>query len=530
MLYSQQATGGMVVASHHLAAQAGLEVLRDGGNAVEAMVSAAATIGVVYPHMNGLGGDGFWLIHEPGRDAPLAISAIGAACAAVEPELYRRRGLDAIPTRGPLAANTVAATVAGWKAALDHAQGWGAGLPLARLLEPAIHYARDGYPVSGAQHRGVADSRAELADVYGWADTFLNDGAVPETGGLFKQPALAETLARLAEAGLDDFYRGGLARTIAADLARAECPVSAADLAGQQVEVGAPLSLSLASGTAFNLPPPTQGVVSLILLGLFDRLAIEEADGFDHVHGAVEAVKRAFLVRNAQVTDPKYMTTTAEDLLGAETLDRLAAEIDRAHALPWPAPGLPGDTVWLAAGDAAGRVVSFIHSIYWHFGSAVVLRDTGIQWQNRGSSFSLDPEALQYLRPGRLPFHTNNPAMTYLNDGRVMAYGAMGGDGQPQTQAAIFTRYALYGQGLQQAVTAPRWLLGRTWGDERDDLRVEGRFPPDLIAALRQAGHQVQVVADFDAVMGHAGALVSHPGGVLEGAGDPRSDGAVACF
>ncbi len=530
MLYAQQATGGMVVASHHLAAQAGLEVLREGGNAVEAMVTATATIGIVYPHMNGLGGDGFWLIHEPGRAAPVGISAIGAAGQAVEPELYRGRGLDAIPARGPLAANTVAATVAGWQAALEHAQGWGTGLSLARLLEPAIHYARDGFPVSQAQHRSVADSRAELAGVHGWAETFLNDGDVPEIGSLFKQAALAETLGRLAGAGLDDFYRGGLAQTIAADLARAECPLSAADLAGQQTDVGAPLSLPLSRGTAFNLPPPTQGVVSLILLGLFDRLECPEADGFDHVHGAVEAAKRAFLVRNAHITDPRYMTVTAEDLLGAETLDRLAAEIDRRRALPWPAPALPGDTVWLAAADAGGRVVSFIHSLYWHFGSAVVLRDTGIQWQNRGSSFSLDPEALQYLRPGRLPFHTNNPALTYLKDGRVMAYGTMGGDGQPQTQAAIFTRYALYGQGLQQAVTAPRWLLGRIWGDERNDLRIEGRFPPDLIAALRQAGHQIEVVADFDAVMGHAGALVAHPSGVLEGASDPRGDGTVACF
>ena len=159
MLYAQQATGGMVVASHHLAAQAGLEVLREGGNAVEAMVTATATIGVVYPHMNGLGGDGFWLIHEPGGAAPVGISAIGAAGQAVEPELYRGRGLDAIPARGPLAANTVAATVAGWQAALEHAEGWGAGLSLARLLEPAIHYARDGFPVSRAP-AGIAGGKA----------------------------------------------------------------------------------------------------------------------------------------------------------------------------------------------------------------------------------------------------------------------------------------------------------------------------------------------------------------------------------
>lgn len=530
MLYAQQAARGMVVASHHLAAQAGLDVLRDGGNAVEAMVSAAATISVVYPHMNGLGGDGFWLIHAPGRAAPSAISAVGAAGAAVAPELYRRLGLDAIPGRGPLAVNTVAGTVSGWQAALETARGWGRKLPLERLLEPAIHYARNGFAVSRAQYRNVEAKRQELAPVPGWAAVYLPGGKVPKAGSLFKQPALAATLSRLAEAGLDDFYRGDLARSIAADLARAECPLSAEDLARQRATVGEPLSLPLSCGTLFNVPPPSQGVASLIILGLFDRLGCTEAEGFEHVHGVVEATKRAFLARDAYVTDPAHMSLPAEQLLRAERLDRMAADIDRERALPWPAPPLPGDTVWLGAADAAGRVVSFIHSVYWEFGSGVVLRDTGIQWQNRGTGFSLDPAALHYLKPGRLPFHTNNPAMAALADGRVMAYGAMGGDGQPQSQPAVFTRYALFGQGLQQAVTAPRWLLARTWGEPRDDLRVEGRFPEPLVAALRVAGHPIDVVADFDDVMGHAGALVRHPSGVAEGASDPRSDGAVAAF
>jgi gamma-glutamyltranspeptidase/glutathione hydrolase len=527
VLYARQSGGGMVVAPHHLAAAAGRDVLRDGGNAIEAMVAAAATISVVYPHMNGLGGDGFWLIHRPGEERPLAISAIGAAGAGVTPALYAAQGLDAIPTRGPLAANTSAGTVAGWQAALSVPAGEGGRLPLARLLEPAIHFARDGFPASDGQIADTLAKQPELATVPGWAAVFLPEGRVPAPGATFKQPALAETLARLAEAGLEDFYRGRLARRIAADLERAGSPVTAADLAGQRASSGVPLSLAHSLGTLFNVPPPSQGIVSLILLGLFDRLGCREAEGFAHVHGLVEATKRAFAVRDAEVTDPAFMTSTPEELLSPARLDRLAAGIDPARALPWPAPAGPGDTVWLASADAAGRVVSFIHSIYWEFGSGVVLRDTGIQWQNRGSSFSLDPAALHALGPGRLPFHTNNPAMAYLADGRVLAYGTMGGDGQPQTQAAVFTRYAQFGQGLEEAVAAPRWVQARTWGAPRNDLRMESRFSPDLVEALRAAGHPVALVGDFDPVMGHAGALVRHRDGGLEGASDPRCDGAA---
>lgn len=517
----------MVVAPHHLAAEAGRDVLRDGGNAIEAMVAAAAAISVVYPHMNGLGGDGFWLIHEPGRPRPFAVSAIGAAGAAVTPALYAERGLDAVPSRGPLAANTSAGTVAGWQAALAASAAAGGRLPLARLLAPAIGYARDGVPATEGQVANTLAKQGELADMPGWADVFLPGGRAPAPGEPFKQPALAETLVRLAEAGLDDFYRGGLARRIAADLERAGSPVGAADLAGQRARTGEPLGLPHSLGTLFNVPPPSQGMVSLILLGLFDRLACGEAEGFAHLHGLVEATKRAFLVRNAEVTDPAFMTVAPAELLSAQRLDRLAADIDPARALAWPAPSIPGDTVWLASADGDGRVVSFIHSIYWEFGSGVVLRDSGIQWQNRGSSFSLDPAALHYLKPGRLPFHTNNPAMAYLNDGRVFAYGAMGGDGQPQTQAAVFTRYAQFGQGLGEAVAAPRWVLARTWGAPRDDLRLEARFAPELVAALEAAGHPVVLVGAFDEVMGHAGALVRHPDGGLEGASDPRCDGAA---
>lgn len=174
--------------------------------------------------------------------------------------------------------------------------------------------------------------------------------------------------------------------------------------------------------------------------------------------------------------------------------------------------------------------MSFIQSIYWEFGSGTVLDETGITWQNRGLSFSLDESHHNHLRPGRRPFHTIQPALAHLPDGRVMPYGTMGGEGQPQTQAAVFTRHALFGQSLQQAVTAPRWLLGRTWGAESTTLKIESRFDAEVLERLHRAGHELEVVAEFDDLMGHAGALVHHPDGLMEGAADPRGDGLVAGF
>ena len=198
-------------------------------------------------------------------------------------------------------------------------------------------------------------------------------------------------------------------------------------------------------------------------------------------------------------------------------------------ARPWPQPAAPGDTIWMGAIDGQGRAVSFIQSVYWEWGSGAVVPGTGICWQNRGISFALDPQALNHLQPGRKPFHTLNPSLARFADGRVMPYGTMGGEGQPQTQAAVYTRYARFGQPLQQAVSAPRWLLGRTWGDVSTSLKLESRFDPALVAQLQAAGHVVEVLPEaFSDTMGHAGALVRHPDGRIEGAADPRSDGAAA--
>jgi gamma-glutamyltranspeptidase/glutathione hydrolase len=201
-----------------------------------------------------------------------------------------------------------------------------------------------------------------------------------------------------------------------------------------------------------------------------------------------------------------------------------------AKALPWPERSIPGDTIWMGTADAQGRMVSYIQSVYWEFGSGVVLSDTGIAWQNRGSSFSLDPASHLVLAPHKKPFHTLNPAHARFDDGRHMVYGNMGGDGQPQSQSAVFSRYAFYGQTLQQAVSAPRWLLGKTWGQETTTLKFENRFDPQVMQTLSAAGHDVEILGDYSDTMGHAGAIVRQTDGLYSGAADPRSDGLVAAF
>ncbi|MES2400316.1 MAG: gamma-glutamyltransferase family protein [Pseudomonadota bacterium] len=531
MLNTARATHAIAVAPHHLAAQSALSVMREGGNAIEAMVAAAASIAVVYPHMNGIGGDSFWVIVPPGGE-PIAIDACGQAAAAATIEAYRSRGLSAIPMRGPLAANTVAGTVGGWHKALEVAAEMGGKMPVARLLKDAIGYATDGVPVTDSQQNATRAKLPELTAQPGFNDTFLINGELPLAGQRFRHPSMARTLGMLVRDGLDSYYRGPLADEISADLKTVGSLVTGVDLRSYHATRKTPLKLAHSAGEVYNMTPPTQGVVSLTILGLLDRagLASVEADSADHVHLVVEATKRAFGMRDKYVTDPAHMTVEPQDLLAPDRLDAMAATIDIGKAAPWGKGKGPGDTVWLGVIDENGLAVSFIQSIYHEFGSGVVLPTTGINWQNRGASFSLDADKLLALKPGKKPFHTLNPAAARLKDGRTMVYGTMGGDGQPQTQAAVFTRHVVFGQPLQTAVTAPRWLLGRTWGQSTDTLKLESRFSPALVAELVARGHEVDVLLPFDETMGHAGALVRHPDGTLEGASDPRSDGGVAGY
>lgn len=526
MLKSALGFKGAVTAPHRAAALAGRDILQAGGTAVDAMVAAAATIAVVYPHMNGIGGDGFWLIKKQG-EKPVGISGCGRAAELATPEFYQEAGFeDAIPARGGLAALTVPGTIDGWRLALSIGGG---ALPLGELLAPAIDYARSGIAVTGNQADCTRDKLDGLADVPGFAGQFLVDGVPPRAGHRLVQKALGDTLAHLADHGLKAFYRGEIADAHAGYLEAHGSPLRLADFHGFAATEVEPLSLNHSLGTLFNMTPPTQGVSSLMILGLFDRLRVGEAEGFEHLHGLIEATKQAFIQRNAELGDPDAMAEPAQSWLDDVRLDALAAKIDRDRALEWPYLPKAGDTIWMGAVDSEGTVVSFIQSVFWEFGSGLTCPETGVFFQNRGAGFSLGPGPNQ-LAPFKRPFHTLNPAMAELSDGRVFAYGTMGGEGQPQTQAAVFTRYAQFGQDLQQAITAPRWLLGKTWGEATTTLKLEDRFPASLVDRMRAAGHDVEIIPAFSDLAGHAGAVVLHPDGLMESASDPRSDGAAISY
>jgi len=529
MLHTARGFRGAVTSPHHLASQAGLDILRAGGNAVEAAVATAAALSAVYPHMTGMGGDGFWLISWPDGRVE-AIDACGRSSLTADPARYA--GMTAVPWRGALAANTVAGAVSGWALALERAgEQLGRPLPLARILADAVHYAEVGVPVSTLWAYLAREKREGLVEAPGYAALFEPDGVPLRETERFCNPALAETLRVLGRDGLDTFYRGVVGALLAEDLAAAGAPVTREDLAAHRSAWVEPLRADLSCGRVYNMTPPTQGAASLLILALLDRYGARDVDTPEGLHAVIEATKLAFRYRDAEIGDPAFVACDPQGLLDDDAaLRRMVAEIDPGRAAPWPHPSGGGDTTWFGVVDSNGCAVSVIQSIYFEFGSGVVLPRTGIVWQNRGASFSLGDAGPNRFAAGRKPFHTLNPALARLHDGRVLAYGTMGGEGQPQTQAAVFSRYVWGGQALQPAVTAPRWLLGRTWGETVTGLKIEGRMDEALKKGLRERGHAPVEVAAFDSMMGHAGALVRHADGLIEGASDPRSDGVVAAW
>lgn len=515
---------GAFSAPHRQAALVGRDILEAGGTAIEAMVAAAAMIAVTYPHMNGIGGDGFWIIKKHG-ELPVGISACGRAAALATTEWYAERGHETeLPARGGNAALTVPATIRGWEAALSLVDE--PRLALDVLLHAAIDAAQSGIAVTRNQVDTTAAKLSSLEKVPGFADVFLPGFTPPAPGARFVQPALARTLTTLAKDGLDAFYRGAIAERHAAFLVENDSPLRLEDFAGCRADYVTPLAVNISRGTLFNMPPPTQGVSSLMMLAMYDRIPADVPDGFDHVHRLVEMTKQAFTLRNRELADPDFMPTPAGRWLTADMTNKMAGEIDLARAKPWPEPSIGGDTIWMGCVDRAGTVVSFIQSVFWEYGSGLTCPDTGVYFQNRGAGFSLRQGPNQ-LAPGKRPFHTLNPALAVMKDGSVMAYGTMGGEGQPQTQAALFSRYAWHGVPLQEAITRPRWLLGKTWGDVNTSLKLESRFDPKLVNALEAAGHDVEIVAPYCDLMGHAGAVVRHENGLIEAATDPRCDGAA---
>ncbi len=529
----------MVTSPHALASAAGLRVLQDGGTAIEAAIAVASTLAVVYPHMNAIGGDNFWLIYDARAGTVKALLACGMAGAGCTIEAYRRAGYTHdIPRRGALAANTVPGAVDGWFEAYVYGRSrLGGKRAMADLLGDAIWYAENGFPVTPSQEYwtrrnvGFASSRfGGLEALAGFRRTYLKpNGDVYARGERLVLPELAATLRAVAAGGVDAFYRGPIAAAITEYLAQQGGLLTAADFAAYRSRWEEPLTLAYRRWTLYNTPPPTQGLTSLQILNIVQRydpaaLAREPAH---YYHVMVEATKQAFVDRDAWVADPDFHPAPLDELLGAARAGVHAAGIDPGRASV-PNAGRPsgGDTVWFGVVDEAGNAVSLIQSIYFDFGSGVIPDGTGVLLQNRGSSFSLDPSQPNALEPGKRPFHTLNPAMA-LRDGRPeLVYGTMGGEGQPQTQAAIVTRILDFGMDVQAAIDEPRWIYGRTWGEDSSSLAIESRVGEDVIAELRRRGHELTVIGPWEDRVGHAQAIRIDPvTGMLYGGADPRSDG-----
>ncbi len=539
---STYATRGMVTTPHSLASSAGIRALHDGGSAVDAAIAANAVLCVAYPHMAGLGGDAFLLIYDPGRGRVEALNASGPAAAAATRDEYRSLGhTDFIPTRGPHAVLTVPGAVDGWRAAHER---YGR-LPWARLFEDAIVYARDGVPVSRSLDDWLVRDEPILRQYARTANVYLPGGTVLRQGSLLRQPDLARSFEVLAELGARDaFYDGPIAAEIGEAMADLGSPLRRDDFANYRAEWTTPLQTTYRGYTAYNFPPNTQGFAALSILNLLEGFDVAAwgDNTVAYYHHMVEAVKVAFADRDAWLTDPAWVDIPLDDLLSKEYAHRRRGLIaaDRALVGQEVEPGFPftpdrmrnvalsGDTVYFATADQDGQVVSIIQSIYHDFGSAVVGGDTGIILQNRGSFFSLADDHPNRLEPGKRTFHTIIPAMLLRDGAPYLAYGSMGGEGQPQTQAALVTRIVDFGYGVQQAIEAPRWLMGRTWGTESRDLAIEARIPDSVISELVRLGHPVKIARAWDEGMGHAQAIrLDRDHGLLEGGADPRGDGAA---
>jgi gamma-glutamyltranspeptidase len=525
------ATHGMVAAPHYLASVAGLTMLERGGTAVDAIIAANAVLGVVYPHMSGLGGDLFAQVWDPASGHVSALNGSGRSGEKVTVDVYKEKGWDEIQPRGPLAANTVPGVVSAW-GELHRRYG---KLDWAELLQPAYIYASDGYPLSQKFRDFIADYADTLREFSTTAAVYLPNGETPRAGALFRQPDLAESYRLIAQQGPDVFYRGELAAKIVRNLQRAGGLLTEDDFASHQSDWVEPLRTRYGDYEVTQLPPNTQGIAALMILNILEEIGLDHiGEGTpDYYHLMTEAVKLVFADRDRWVTDPDTVEIPYERLLDKGYARERSGQIDMERALTEEKtrPGVGGDTVYMCAYDENGLAVSLIQSVYFEFGSAYIPEGTGILMQNRGSFFSLEPDEPNVLEPRKRTFHTIIPAMA-LRDGRpALLFGAMGGEGQPQTQAAILTRMANYGYNVQQAIEAPRWLYGRTWGDESKSLKLESRIPDGVATELSRRGHDVEMVEQWSQTMGHAQAIwIDHEEGILHGGADPRGEGYALGF
>jgi gamma-glutamyltranspeptidase/glutathione hydrolase len=507
--------GRVVATSQPLAAQAGLQMLARGGNAVDAALAAAICLVVVEPTSNGLGSDAFALIWQAGRLHGL--NASGRAPALMTPDRYA--GLDAVPELGWDAVTTPGA-VSAW---VTVSERFGS-LPFADLFESAIRYAEEGHPVSPITAAAWGRARERYHSFDAFQQTFCPSGGAPAAGERFRCPEMARSLRLIAESQGEAFYRGELAERMEAT-ARAEGgALRREDLEAHRADWIDPIEFTYRGLTLHEIPPNGQGLAALIALGLLDRASAvggdAPADTADRLHAEIEAMKLAFADAHRYIADPDHLDISVADLLDDAYLTERARLIRRAAAGdPGHGRPQPGGTVYLAAGDDQGGLVSFIQSNYMGFGSGVVIPGTAIAMQNRGCGFSLEKDHPNRLGPGKRPYHTIIPGFLTSGGQPVAAFGVMGGAMQPQGHMQMVRRLADLDQNPQAALDAPRWqvMSGR-------EVWIEPGFAPDVYDDLTARGHTLRILDDLSPHMGGGQFVYRLEDGLL-GASDPRKDG-----
>ncbi|MEI7782757.1 MAG: gamma-glutamyltransferase family protein [Betaproteobacteria bacterium] len=520
----------IVSTSHPSAAQAGLRMLQQGGNAVDAAIAAAAAMTIVEPVSNGLGSDAFCILWDGQRLHGL--NASGPAPAAWSPQYFHRKYGDAAktpPKRG-FDAVTVPGAVAAW-VALSERFG---KLPFADLLEPAIEIAERGYLVPVVVQQKWLAATAELQSLPGFAQNFLPWGRAPQVGELFRFPAAARGLKAIAQSRGQAFYCGEIAQALEKFSAEHGGSLTARDLADYRPEWVEPIAKSYRGYTLHEIPPNGQGIAALIALGIVSHfdLASLPVDGVAAQHLQIEAMKLAFADVYRYVADPRSMDISPEQMLDDAYLASRAKLIDPKRAQDFQAGNpVKGGTIYLSAADESGMMVSFIQSNYMGFGSGVVEPSFGISLQNRGHGFSTDPAAANLanlVAPGKRPFHTIIPAFLTQAGQPVMSYGVMGGNMQPQGHMQTLVRMLDHGQNPQTACDAPRWRYNAGLS-----INAEGTMAPQTVQGLQELGHQPEVINDSYQDFG-AGQFIWRMGDpAVEGylaASDPRRDGQAVGF
>lgn len=548
MLSEQPVLGsrGMVACAHYLATQAGVQILSQGGNAIDAAIAANAVMTVVYPSTCSAGGDIFMLIWEAKTRTLHALNGSGRAPGGMTPELFAERGMRTIPTNGPLSIN-VPGAVDGWFEALERF----GSLPAEIVFAPAIEFAEEGMPVSPKLAEWLRLSSEKLLKQWeSSAGVYLPDGRVPEAGSLLRQPHLARSYKMLAREGRNAFYRGPIGRAITDYVQSSGGVLAMEDLEAHTSNWVEPISTNYRGYDVYEFPPNSQGIAALEMLNILEGYDLQQL-GYqtaEYIHLFLEAKKLAFADRDRYVSDPTFVDVPVEQLLSKAYAEEQRARINPDKATAYYAPGLEkeGDTMYLCTADKDGNIVSLIQSLFNRFGSGVVGGDTGIVLHNRGSYFSLDPRHVNYLQPGKRTMHTLTPGMVLREGEPYMAFGSMGGDAQPQIHVQLLSAMLDFGLNAQKAINAPRWRSGRfrISGKEQGMMQgqrgieehlersiaevvmLERRFLSGVPLQLDLLGHRVIVEGPWEDGMGHAQAIVINPRThIFEGAADPRCDG-----